>query len=350
MPIPASHRRFPVRTTPLRILSLLLAVLVLVACTRERETPTPAPELTPGAAEGAATVPSQTSVITTTAATSADPVVETTGSTPTAEATAAETPTPEVATETFDYTVQAGETLAGIAGKFDTEVQTLRELNFLLDDNIFAGQVLAVPYVEGMTAEGVPTATPTPFAYVVQAGDTLSSIAFRFGVEPVTLIEVNNILDPNNLTVGTPLLIPGYVGPQGEADEGTAGTAGGETAGSTGGTAAGGGDAVVHVVQPGESLNQIAVEYGVDPVALAQANNIANGNLIRVGQRLVIPGVTAREALEARGERHVVQSGESLSMIAADYGVSVEAIMASNSLDDPNTIVVGQELLIPPAE
>jgi LysM repeat protein len=69
-----------------------------------------------------------------------------------------------------------------------------------------------------------------------------------------------------------------------------------------------------------------------------------------VGQQLVIPGVSAREALEARGERHVVQSGESLSMIAAEYGVSIESIMAANSLDDPNTIVVGQELLIPPAQ
>ena len=37
-------------------------------------------------------------------------------------------------------------------------------------------------------------------------------------------------------------------------------------------------------------------------------------------------------------------------MIAAQYGVSVEAIMAANSLDDPNTIVVGQELLIPPSQ
>jgi LysM repeat protein len=347
MPIPASHRRFHVRTTPLRIFSLLLAVLVLVACTRERETPTPTAETTPAAALNAAA-----GGITTTVAVSADPVVETTGGTATPVPTEAETPTPEATIDTIDYTVQPGETLAGIAGKFETEVQTLRELNFLLDDNIFAGQVLAVPYVEGMTVEGMPTATPTPFAYVVQAGDTLSSIAFRFDVRPGTLVEVNNILDPNNLTVGTPLLIPGYVSPDSESgDEAGTESAAGTGAGGTTGTAGGsGGEAVTHIVQPGESLNQIAVEYGIDPVALAQANNIANGNLIRVGQQLVIPGVTPRDALEARGERYVVQSGESLSMIAAQYGVTVEAIMAANSLDDPNTIVVGQELLIPPAE
>jgi lysozyme len=326
-----------VYTTLLRTVSFLLAILLLVACTRERDTTTPTPDVT--AAEASGQVASQSMPVTTTVTSSADPVVESTAGTATPAATEEETPTPEATTttDTFDYTVQPGETLAGIAGKFQTEVQTLRELNFLLDDNIFAGQVLAVPYVEGMTAEGAPTPSPTPFTYVVQAGDTLSSIAAQYDVQPGTLIEVNSILDPNNLSVGTPLLIPGFVS--------TSAASGG---GASTGSAAG--DSVVHIVQPGESLGQIAVEYGVDPVALAQANNIANGNLIRVGQQLVIPGISARDALEARGERHVVQSGESLSMIAAQYGVSVEAIMAANSLDDPNTIVVGQELLVPPSQ
>jgi LysM repeat protein len=310
--------------------------------------------LTPAAAQASGQGTNQTGSVTTTEGSSADPVVESTAGTATPNATEEATPIPEAtaATETFDYTVRPGETLASIAEKFQTEVQTLRELNFLLDDNIFAGQVLSVPYVEGMTAEGAPTPSPTPFTYVVEVGDTLSSIAAGFGVAPGTLIEVNNILDPNNLAVGTPLLIPGYVNPGAESDGSTATGADGAETDATGSTATGGtsGASVVHIVQPGESLGQIATEYGVDPVALAQANNIANGNLIRVGQQLVIPGISARDALEARGERHIVQSGESLSMIASQYGVSVEVIMAANSLDDPNTIVVGQELLIPPSQ
>jgi LysM repeat protein len=346
-----------VHTTLLRTVTFLLAVLLLVACTRDRETPTPTPEPSPAATQTSGQAANQSGSVTTTVRSSDEPVVESTTGTPTSKATEEETPTPEAAAlaETFDYTVKPGETLASIADKFQTEVQTLRELNFLLDDNIFAGQVLSVPYVEGMTAEGAPTPSPTPFTYVVEVGDTLSSIAARYNVKPGTLIEVNNILDPNNLAVGTPLLIPGYVSPAGTNDSSATVGSGDSQTGTTGTgdtTATGGaaGEAVVHVVQPGESLGQIAAEYGVDPVALADANNITNGNLIRVGQRLVIPGVTARQALEARGERHIVQSGESLSMIAAQYGVSVEAIMAANSLDDPNTIVVGQELLIPPSQ
>ena len=329
--------------TLLRTVALVLAAAALVACTRDRETPTPAP---------AATTPAAAQGITTTMGGGADPVVEVTSSTPSPEPTENETATPEPTdtAQKFDYTVQPGETLASIAGKFETDVQTLRELNFLLDDSIFAGQILEIPWQEGMTAEGAPTASPTPFSYVVQQGDTLSSIAFQFGLQPGVLIEVNNILDPNNLTVGTPLLIPGYTSADTGGSDGTETESGGAAEGSTGTSASGGDAFVTHVVQPGESLGQIAAEYGVDAVALADANNITNGNLIRVGQQLVIPGITERQALEARGERHVVQTGESLSAIAANYGVSVEAIMALNALDDPNTIVVGQELLIPPAE
>lgn len=328
----------------LRIVALGLAAAALIACTRERETSTPTPAAdTPVAA--------QSITITGTQGSGADPLVETTGgmtdsvaaAAPSPQATEEETPEPE--TVTFDYPVEPGDTLAGIAAKFQTEVQTLRELNFLLDDNIFAGQILTIPFREGMTIEGMPTATPTPFSYVVQPGDTLSSIGFQFDVLPGVLIEVNNILDPNNLTVGTPLLIPGYTAPAAEV-------VGGDE--MIGDTSSGGGAAVgalvTHIVQPGESLGEIAAEYEVDPVALANANNITNGNLIRAGQQLIIPGITAQQALEARGERHIVQSGESLSMIAAQFGVSVEAILAANSLDDPNTIVVGQELLIPPAD
>ena len=80
---------------------------------------------------------------------------------------------------------------------------------------------------------------------------------------------------------------------------------------------------------------------------LANANNITNRNLIRVGQQLIIPGITQQEAVAARGIRHTVKSGESLSTIAQQYDVTVEVIMAFNGIDDPNTIIVGQELIVP---
>lgn len=334
------------RTTLLRPVWLLMAALLLVACTRDRPTPEPTP--TAAAVTPVSATPSK-----------ADPVVETAGKTPSpaATTTAETTLTPEAPSTrtTFDYTVKSGDTLADIATTFQTAVQTLRELNFLLDDNIRAGQVLAVPYIEGMTAEGAPTPTPTPFTYVVQAGDSLSSIAIQFDIKSMTLVEVNNITDPNNLAVGTELLIPGYVAaapldaePNAATDDATS-DAGSATTTTTGSASSSGG-AVVHVIQLGETMGEIAAEYGVDAAAIAAANGISNGNLIRVGQKLIIPGISKQDALAARGQRYVVLSGESLSGIAEKFGVSVEVILAANGLDDPNKIIVGQELLIPPQE
>ncbi|MBW7881801.1 MAG: LysM peptidoglycan-binding domain-containing protein [Caldilineaceae bacterium] len=317
------------------LLPLLAVAVVLSACTRER----PAPDTTP-------TVAAQAAAATTGTPEQAEPVVERTDATPaatvepTGQATAATTATPEpAAREVFQYTVKQGDTISSIAGRFNVDVQVIRELNFLPDDNIFAGQILTLPYIEGMTAEGAPTATPEPFQHVVAEGETLFSIAADYDINYLTLIEINEIENPDNLIVGTKLLIPGYTAPASQSTGGSLSSAPDTTAG--------GNEPVYHIVQPGESLNSIAVQYGVDAGELAAANNLANRNLIRVGQSLLIPGLTQRQAIEARGIRHTVQPGESLSQIAQRYGAAVEAIMALNGIDDPNTIYVGQELLIP---
>lgn len=312
---------------------------VITACTRERATETPAPTLTlpaepvnaSGSGSGAGSEP---------AVEQATPTAE--SATP--EATATETETPIA--DTFEYPVAAGDTLFSIATKFETDVDTIRRLNFLIDDNIIVGQIIQVPYKEGMTAAGAPTATPEPFRYTVAQGDTLSSIAQQFGVSTVAIIEANNILDPNNLVVGQAILIPGYVATtDGTATGGS--TAGGATPGATPNTGTATVSGVTHVVQPGEGLLEIAEKYGVDVNELAQANNITNRNVLRAGQTLIIPGVTEQQAARVRGTVHVVQTGESLSSIARSFGVSVDEILKINEIDDPNSIYVGQELIIP---
>jgi LysM repeat protein len=281
-----------------------------------------------------------------------DPAAAAATNQPDEEDVATPTPEEEATQDTFDYTVRSGDTLADIAFRFDASVQTLRELNFLLDDNIFAGQVLAVPYIEGMTAEGAPTPTPAPFTYEVQPGDSLTSIAIKFGISAITLIEVNNLEDPNSLSVGDLLLIAGYTPPAASgastSDAAAGGVAGeGAAPGSTTGSSD---DAFMHEVQAGETLSGIAQQYGVAASAVAEANNIGVGDVIRIGQELVIPGLSRQQALEAGATRHTVAQGDSLSTIAQQYGVTTAALMAFNDITDPNKILVGQVLLIPPAE
>lgn len=145
---------------------------------------------------------------------------------------------------TGTYTVQPGDTLSGIAAKFGTTYQTLAALNGIGDPNrIWAGQVLKV--------KGQPTTMNT---YYVQAGDTLSGIAAKFGTTVSALVSANGIANPNVIYVGQKILL--------------------------------GGQANVYTVHSGDTLSGIAASHGTTWQALAAKNHLANPNVIYVGQTL----------------------------------------------------------------
>jgi LysM repeat protein len=320
---------------PLIILSA--AMLLLVACTRER--PTPEPTATTAIQVSAPpTAAIEAQVITDTEAASTEAELAATN-TPNA-LTPAPNETPDPATpETFPYTVQEGDTLGSIAIQFETDIEELRELNTLESDSLGVGQVIYVPYQEGLQGPGLPTATPGPFYYTVQPGDTLSGLAIQFGVDPIAIQEANatSVLDPNNLAVGTTILIPDYTP---TADETTAETESDEVE-------EGSGEPVVHVVTAGQGLLEIAALYGVSVAEITAANGMTDQDLLSVGQELIIPGVTERDIAVAQGNVHVVQPGESLLSIALIYGVTVPELQEANELDNPDSIFIGQELIIP---
>jgi LysM repeat protein len=108
----------------------------------------------------------------------------------------------------------------------------------------------------------------------------------------------------------------------------------------------------VHIVRAGETLYSIARAYGVDVWALANANGVANPNRIYGGQRLVVAtgegGRTPpRSGWAPSGRVHIVQPGENLYRIALNYGVSQWAIARANGIANPNYIYAGQRLVIP---
>jgi LysM repeat protein len=103
----------------------------------------------------------------------------------------------------------------------------------------------------------------------------------------------------------------------------------------------------VHIVQRGETLSGIAARYGVNMWALAHANHIANPSRIYAGQRLVIAAGYPAPHWGGGGVIHVVQRGQTLSGIACRYGVSVWAIANANGICNPNIIYAGQRLVIP---
>lgn len=110
----------------------------------------------------------------------------------------------------------------------------------------------------------------------------------------------------------------------------------------------------VHVVQRGENLFRIALQYGLTADVVAQANGINDPGRIMVGQRLIIPTEGQNEILTASSDVpssiHVVQPGETLFRIATQYGLSVAELQQANEIADPTVIYAGQQLVIPGVE
>jgi LysM repeat protein len=118
------------------------------------------------------------------------------------------------AVSALTYRVQWGDTLTGIARRFNTTVQAIVQLNNIPNpDLIYVGQELEIPE-DGQPPPSPPAPTPTPppggqTTYVVQSGDTLSRIASRFGTTVAVLVQLNNIPNPNLIYVGQVLIVPG---------------------------------------------------------------------------------------------------------------------------------------------
>ena len=96
-----------------------------------------------------------------------------------------------------------------------------------------------------------------------------------------------------------------------------------------------------HVVQKNETLGGIAGKYGVSTSALQAINGISNPNLLYVGKKLTIPSETSREIT------YQVKKGESLGSIASRFRVKISTLALINKIDRPDLIKVGQKLVIP---
>ena len=180
---------------------------------------------------------------------------------------------------------------------------------------------------------------------VVREGDSLTRLSKRHGVSIATLVDLNNLTDPNRIFAGQRLRI---------AEERPAAPV---TRAAT--PAAKPAAARVHLVTRGQNLTTIARTYGVTVSAIVQANSISNPSRIYAGQRLTIPGAAPAApsasraatpaAKPAAARVHLVARGQNLTTIARTYGVTVSAIVQANSISNPSRIYAGQRLTIPGA-
>lgn len=144
--------------------------------------------------------------------------------------------------------------------------------------------------------------------YTVQAGDTLTAIANKYGTTVDSLVALNSIADKNKIYVGQILKISGTTS----------------------------NNSTSYTVQAGDTLSGIASKFGTTYQELARINNISNPNLIYVGQVIKVNGVSSNT--------YIVQKGDTLSEIAQKYNTTVSALASKNGIADINKIYIGQVL------
>jgi LysM repeat protein len=176
----------------------------------------------------------------------------------------------------------------------------------------------------GLPSAGIAAAADTH--YTVRAGDTLASIAARFGTTYQALAAANGISNPNLIYVGQVLVIA------------SAPASGG--AGSSGST---------YTVRAGDTLASIAARFGTSYQTLASINGISNPNLIYVGQVLRLSGSAAPDPAPApahpsSGDTYTVEAGDTLASIAARFATTYQTLASINGISNPNFIYVGEVL------
>ncbi len=211
------------------------------------------------------------------------------------------------------YTVKQGDSLYSIATKYGTTVDAIKTANNLGTNLLSIGQKLLIPEIveEEPTT---PSAPSTNNVYNVKNGDTLYSIAGRYGITVDSLKTANN-LTSDNLKIGQKLVIPSSSTP---------------SSGST-----------TYTVKSGDTLYGIASKYGISVDDIKKANGLSS-NLLQIGQKLTIPGGTS----STTNTTYTVQKGDNLYNIAQKYNVTVASIMNANNLNS-TLLQIGQVLKIP---
>ncbi|WP_034642877.1 LysM peptidoglycan-binding domain-containing protein [Desulfovibrio inopinatus] len=189
-------------------------------------------------------------------------------------------------------------------------------------------------------------------AYAVRSGESWWNIARQYGVPIDSLREFNPGLG-GQLSAGTTVKVPGHSTQQESmiALSSIKKTRKHKVIASAACNYSK--NSVRHKVKRGETLSAIAARYGVSQGSIMKANGLRSAKYVQAGKRLTIPGTnthvasTSSKTSTRAKSVHKVKRGETLYAISQKYGVSSATIMRANNLSSPNSLRSGAKLVIP---
>ncbi|WP_411686605.1 LysM peptidoglycan-binding domain-containing protein [Acinetobacter pseudolwoffii] len=230
------------------------------------------------------------------------------------------------------YTVQSGDTLTGIAAKYNLSMDQVASLNGISRHaGLRVGQRLkltgeAAEPVRESVAETVSKHMKSD-SHVVKSGETLSSIARQYHLQVKYLADLNGLNANGNVRIGQRLKIVGDVPTDKKAEDvKVAATPVASRATES------------YTVKSGESLNAIASRLGITVTELAELNNLSPRAGLRVSQTIQIPKLVTD---------YKVKRGDTLIGLASRYGMNSNQLAEMNDLKPNTQLRIGDVIKVP---
>jgi len=232
------------------------------------------------------------------------------------------------------YVVRAGDTVSSIAGHFGLATASVLALNGLgWKSVIYSGQQLKLTTSGALPVAVAPTTTIGVTRYTILPGDTMGSLAAKFGLQTATLLSANGLGWSSIIYAGQSIVVPSASPP--ESAPASVNTETAVALSPLTGTHISTATATTYVIKSGDTLSAIAASTGVTLQELLTANSLTELSLIFSGRSLEIPGSAASRsdislvssttqspnAEMTTNARTIISVGRSLAV--PDYGIVI---------------------------
>ncbi len=232
------------------------------------------------------------------------------------------------------YTVQSGDTLSGIASKYNMSIDQVADLNGLsrtaglrvgqhlkLSGELVAPHVTTIEKPVEKAVQGVKSNI-----HVVKSGETLTSIARDYKLQLRYLAELNDLSTSSAIRIGQRLKVEGDLVETQKVDESKVTVKTSSKATES------------HTVKSGESLNAIANRIGISVAELAALNNLSPKAGLRLGQIIHVPKTVTE---------YKIKRGDTLIGVASRYGMDSAALAQMNDLKPSAQLRIGDVIKVP---